>query len=74
MEEEEEELVPLVVVVGLVYVVLAPGKREEQQARESLLQGRPACSRARTSSGKSQVSPEEWKSVRQGFTAVRSNK
>ena len=57
-EEGEEELVPLVAVVALVFSVLVPDKIVERQAREFWLRVRLACSQARTSSSRSQVSPE----------------
>ena len=56
--EEEEELVPLVAVVALVFSVLVLDKIVERQAREFWLRVRLACSQARTSSSRSQVSPE----------------
>ena len=62
-EEEEEALVPLVAVVALVFSVLAPDKIVARQAREFWLRVRLACSQARTSSSRSQVSPEERRSL-----------
>ena len=62
-EEGEEELVPLVAVVALVFSVLAPDKIVERQAREFWLRVRLACSQARTSSSRSQVSPEARRSL-----------
>ena len=65
VEEEEEEcapleeaLVPLVAVVALVFSVLVLDKIVERRAREFWLRVLLACSQARTSSSRSQVSPE----------------
>ena len=61
--EGEEALVPLVAVVALVFSVLAPDKIVARQDREFLLRVRLACSQARTSSSRSQVSPEARRSL-----------
>ena len=52
-----EDLVALVAVVGLQ--LAAEDKRVEPQVQESLPQVQPAGSRAHTSPGRPQVSPEE---------------
>ena len=52
-----EDLVALV--VGLQLAASAEDKRVEPQVQESLPQVQPAGSRAHTSSGRLQVSPEE---------------
>ena len=57
-EEGEEELVPLVAVVALVFSVLVLDKIVERRAREFWLRVLLACSQARTSSSRLQVSPE----------------
>ena len=62
-EEGEEELVPLVAVVALVFSVLVLDKIVERQAREFWLRVRLACSQAHTSSSRSQVSPEARRSL-----------
>ena len=62
-EEEEEALVPLVAVVALVFLVLVLDKIVEWQAREFWLRVQLACSQARTSSSRSQVSPEARRSL-----------
>ena len=54
-----EDLVALVAVVGLQLAASAEDKRVEPQVQESLPQVQPAGSRAHTSSGRPQVSPEE---------------
>ena len=54
-----EDLVALVAVVGLQLAASAEDKRVEPQVQESLPQVQPAGSRAHTSSGRLQVSPEE---------------
>ena len=54
---EGEDLVALV--VGLQLAASAEDKRVEPQVQESLPQVQPAGSRAHTSSGRLQVSPEE---------------
>ena len=61
-EEGEEALVPLVAVVALVFSVLVQDKIVERQAREFWLRVQLACSQARTSSSRSQVSPEARRS------------
>ena len=60
--EGEEALVPLVAVVALVFSVLALDKIVERLAREFWLRARLACSQARTSSSRSQVSPKARRS------------
>ena len=54
---EGEDLVALV--VGLQLAASAEDKRVEPQVQESLPQVQPAGSRAHTSPGRPQVSPEE---------------